>query len=447
MPARGVTGIRFQFGLAGGGVSTAFSLNSSGVPTPAVSPTWLQNLQYFFSDVHISGIQNITPTPALDGWTATPSTGLPAVKSVTEWLSCPPPGNVCPHYAHDRYFFPWLPYAVVYEQTGTNPVTCGFQPDGGGINSCYAFSPGNPTFWGWQPLFTLFGDIFTGAYNAGLTIEEFDLSNEVDLWDFPVQARLIYDNTTSTPVFSQIASLLNANFPSAVVTTSVSASSPNPGDPNGPGLYDCESVYGDSGMHQNLSELLAAVTGYDFGKTSGSLAEADGAGGMWCYNASAPNGLENICGPPQNTQAWAQCATYGMISTPVPQAAPGLLDVHTTPSCVLSSSGVCEESNSAVATAQAKTSFSDFWVLMLNHGLTGATAMFGELPNNQPGRNGVYCDSQTPFDALNSVAGYLASSLYAAAGSHTVLRPWENSVSSCYVIPANIGETSEPYQE
>jgi hypothetical protein len=283
--------------------------------------------------------------------------------------------------------------------------------------------------------------MFAGARSAGLTVEEFDLTNEVDLWNFPVQARLIYDNMTGTAVFSGIGSLLSSHgFSSNAVTVSVSNGSPNE---TGPYPSDCESLYGDSAMLQNLTELLAAVTGYDFGSTSGNVSTADGPGGMWCYNPALPsgpvNGNNQACGP-QGSSAWAQCVTYGMVSVPVPQAMPGILDIHATPSCILSAPGVCDRTNSAAATAQAGTFFSDFWTLMWYRGITGATAMFGELPNNQAAD----CDSQFPFDALNTVAGYLGSSLYTAAGSHTVLRPWENSVQSCYAIPAVIGYEPSP---
>lgn len=455
--SQGVTGIRFQFGLGGGGGSTAFYPNpQTGVLTPSVNPPWLTNLQSFFSDVHAAGIYNITPTPAMDGWTATPTQ-----VTVSRSGSCPGPTNNPNNPQDVLYFYPWLPYGTVYTETSTDPPAFAYYPDGQNQNGCYSASPSNPTFspgnqpyWGWQPVFTLFGDVFAAARAAGLTIEEFDLSNEVDLWDFPVQARIIYDNITDTAVFSSIGSLLISNgFSSAAVTTSVSAGSPNEA---GPYPSDCESLYGDSAMLLHLSELLAAVTANDFGQTSGSVSSADdgpppnGGGGMWCYNPSPPygpvNGNGQACGA-QGSSGWAQCVTYGMISTPVPQAVPSVLDIHSTPSCVLSAPGVCDRTNSTVAIAQAKTFFSDFWALMSYRQVTSATAMFGELPNNQPDD----CDSESPLDATWSVAGYLQSSLYSNAGSHTVLRPWENSVGSCvpgpgvYQIPASIGAPSGPY--
>lgn len=330
-------------------------------------------------------------------------------------------------------FFPWLPF-------GLDPNNNNW-PDGQGNNNSYSCSPTNPDFWGWSPMFNLASQLVSSAHAAGLTIEELDLQNEVDLFDFPVTGRLVYDNQNQpgTPVFSNLQSRLSAYYNPGGATVSVTNRAPLESSQYG---LDCGSIYGDSALLLNLSELLAAVSGYAFGGVAGNVMVWDG--NMACYNPSS------ICGTPQSNPNWAQCVTQGMVSTPVPQSLPTVLDIHTTPSCVSIQVGVdshgnpiydCDRNNANLATNQARTFFNDFWSLMSYRGITGDTAMFGELPNNQPSA----CDDQYPVDAQWTVAGYMPSSLYSSAGSHTVLRPWENSVAGCYQIPANIGSPSGPY--
>jgi hypothetical protein len=86
-------------------------------------------------------------------------------------------------------------------------------------------------FWGWDKLWNLVNTIAYTAHNAkpglgGLTIEELDLQNEVDLPAATVEARLIYDNTPGIPtppgILDYIGSALaNNGFSATAATVSV----------------------------------------------------------------------------------------------------------------------------------------------------------------------------------------------------------------------------------
>jgi hypothetical protein len=182
---QGVTGVRFQFGLGGGGYSTPFS-DTQGT----VSPTWVRNLGYFLADLKAKGVVNVTPTATMaDAWSGTLTS-----KTVNYPSGCGS-GNETLNY------FPWLPF-------GLNPGDHNY-PDRSLLNQAYSCSPPNPspqnggTFWGWTPFFNLFDQILSQAQTAGVTIQEFDLENEVNLMDFTVLGRLIYDNITNTNYFKR----------------------------------------------------------------------------------------------------------------------------------------------------------------------------------------------------------------------------------------------------
>jgi hypothetical protein len=307
-------------------------------------------------------------------------------------------------------FYPWLPFGFEQYKDPDTGVTS-LIPDGQSINACYTNSLPNPGFWGWTNLKNLLQSVITTATSNSLTVEELDLQNEVDLASYPVMARLIYDNTTSTPVRTFMAL-------SAPLTLSVSAA----GAPATPG--DCGSFYGDSALLLRLDEVIAATAGYAFG---GQLQTDIN------WNGSVPCSLN--------------FDLTGLVYAPAGQPISTVLDIHSTPGCYNAQSpGECDQSNASQEQGQAQTFFNDFWSLMSYRQITTYTAMFGELPNNQAG-----CDYQTQQDASTAAGGYLESTLYSNAASHTVLRPWENSVTpaplncSGYVIPANIGAPSGPY--
>jgi hypothetical protein len=59
---QGATGVRFFFGLGGGGYSTAFNTNGT------VRQAWLNNLDQFFVDLINLGYGKVTPTAVLGFW-------------------------------------------------------------------------------------------------------------------------------------------------------------------------------------------------------------------------------------------------------------------------------------------------------------------------------------------------------------------------------------------
>lgn len=85
--AQGVTGVRFQFELTGGGQSTPF--NSSGTMQGA----WETNLILFLQDLHSYGIVRVTPQPNMSGWPGD-------VYYTGAGASCSGTGLL---------YFPWLP--------------------------------------------------------------------------------------------------------------------------------------------------------------------------------------------------------------------------------------------------------------------------------------------------------------------------------------------------
>jgi hypothetical protein len=123
-----------------------------------------------------------------------------------------------------------------------------------------------------------------------LTVPEVDLQNEVDLANFTVLGRLIYDNTTMTPVFQTLGS-----------TVTVSVNTDRPPTPG----FDCGSFYGDSAHMLGSSELLAATGGAMVGLPP--YIAAQGLPDMAC-DGSVP-----YCGPydPNNYQRWFNCVRKG----------------------------------------------------------------------------------------------------------------------------------------
>jgi hypothetical protein len=90
-----VSGIRFFFGICGGGNSTPLQNCGSGNYTLVTGPTtsWTTNLQNFFLDVYNAGIRNVTPSMSHGDWIgAYGGLGLPA------WYVAPsksPAGSNC----------------------------------------------------------------------------------------------------------------------------------------------------------------------------------------------------------------------------------------------------------------------------------------------------------------------------------------------------------------
>jgi hypothetical protein len=70
--AQGVTGVRFQFGMCGGGSSTPLLHCDEGPSGVGFDGTnWLPNVNSFFADLYNAGIYNVTLTPEFSDWMGT----------------------------------------------------------------------------------------------------------------------------------------------------------------------------------------------------------------------------------------------------------------------------------------------------------------------------------------------------------------------------------------
>jgi hypothetical protein len=381
--AQGVTGVRFFFTLRGGFASTPFDASGN------LQTQWLQNFRTFLSDLHSYGIVRVTPTPVIDpGWGDPTFTPNPTINDCTGQIPL--------------MFLPWMPFG--YRTTDGVP-DCADNNNGYNIanaNTGTNPSTGEPIFWGWRPLFNLFNQIFAKMSSVGLQLGELDFENEVNLQDFTVYGRLLYDNGHSTDVIGTLRSYAaNYGFNQYAITVSV------PGDQPSIAAWHCGSLYGDSAYFMKASELLAGYAGpYSLiGLPSGFL-----------YT----NHL--VCAG----------STAGMISLPVYYRTPSVTDNHVYP-CVFSFSlGHCDPNQNTTSTATQM--YSDLWTFLQYRGLTANTAMMGET---QSGQN---CDNYTAAMATQNVNGYKASRLYANHAGSTTMRVWNNEadVSHCYVIPTII---------
>ncbi|HEY1261623.1 MAG TPA: hypothetical protein VGF34_20425 [Stellaceae bacterium] len=383
-----VTGVRFNFGLGGGYVnSTAFDAKGN------VQAYWVYNLSRFFADLKSAGISKVTPTSSLGpDW----SGKLQPVTAVYR------AGHGCPKGSKRLLFYPWLPY-------GLDPTT--HLPDGQGDNSAYACSPKNPIFWGWTPYFNLILWVASLAQSAGVTIEEFDIENEIDLWQFTAQARLLYDNTTSppTPVLERVGQILAyLGFSSGAATYSVVA-----GTPASP-VAACASVYGDSAYLMTASALAAAINGGQFGNPPYLALN----GALPCDNSQSHCGSFSRGAPDYNPN-WQACAAAGMITIPR-QPQPRIVDIHVYP-CIWDG-GACQSVN---MTGMARLMYDAVWKFLRQNRLTDNLLMIGETAAGAPTRR---CDGLPPQAARQNAQGFARSTLRASHGANTVIRPWSQLI-------------------
>jgi hypothetical protein len=373
---QGVTGIRFQFALGGGAGSTPF--NSKG----QVNAVWLVHLKSFFSDVRSAGIKNVTPTSTLNqSWSGSP--GGINLKTMTVPFQ---KGPRCTKTGTEELsFFPWLPY-------GLNPNDPTYSPADKYDNEAYYCSPKNPIFWGWTPFFNLVDGVAKAAEDESVNIEEWDVDNELDLWNFTNEAREAFDPVTNTPVLSHVGAVLASHgFKSGAATFSVTAPSPSIA------AAGCNSVYGVSAYATWGSELLAAETGGYIG----------GAGGF--PNAtSAANGNLTCSG-----------TTSGMIRIHKQPSSwkPGIFDFHVYV-CIVGASG-CDLEKNLKSTAQA--AYDGIWEFFVKNNFTHLIAMIGETDSDAPN---IACDGHTQAMAAENARAFRASDLFTDAAARSVIRPW-----------------------
>ncbi len=406
---QGVSGIRFQFAVGGGAASTPFDSKGN------VSTVWLENLQTFFFDVKSAGIENVTPTSTLNQ----PWTGSAQGISLTTMNVPYQTGSGCTEVGTETLsFFPWLPY-------GLNPNDPSYSPADKEDNQAYYCSPVNPIFWGWSPFFNLVDGIAAAARAAGVNIEEWDIENELDLWNFTVEAREIYDPVTNTPVPYNVGKILAKHgFKSGAATFSVQAPSPSIAGAT------CDSMYGVSAYATWGSELLAAETGGYIGSVGG-----------FPNSISAANG-NLTCGG----------TTAGMITIPKqpPDWKPAIFDFHVYV-CVTGENG-CDLTQDLTSTAQAAydgiSGFVEHRILadnrdqsdplVRNRFAANITAIIGETDSGAPN---LACDGHTQAMAAENANGFRMSELFTNSDAHAVIRPWAYLVTPGGQVcqPVNIG--------
>jgi len=230
-----------------------------------INQLYLNALQAFFADLHAAGISNVIVTPSFD------DPNDPKYPVAAQYYSCTPNVPVA------LTFFPLLPYGKFPGNAQGD-----LYPYPQGINQGYGCSPSNPYFLGGEYMTVPLVFISYNAQQAGVTVTEVDLTQEVNLHDFTVQARLLLDNTTSCDGTQQgngnqcdiwdsaVDAVRPFNSPTASIVLSVQSN--HPVDARTP---PCASYYGDPGQHVLLSEMLAALNVWWIGTPAG---EQSGSG-------------------------------------------------------------------------------------------------------------------------------------------------------------------------
>jgi hypothetical protein len=391
---QGVTGVRFQFALGGGYFSKPFTAKGQ------IQAAWVSKLQQFFNDLKSYGVERVSPTAALvDNWSVSNGdcigdgcislTRFPA-PTPAEQEGLRPDG--CPVWVREGFFVPWLPFGFAVEQDG------GLYPDRADGNKAYecARRPPDSLFWGWTPYLTLVDQILSAARQAGLQVADFDIQNEMNVTDFTVHGRLLYDLDIrrvpggtidkSVNVLSEVRERMRRNgFSADRVIGSVPATLSNV--PN----FTCASVYGDAASLIKLSGMIAAIGGGKIG------------------NAAETAFVNNLpCGGKEE----------GMFSMPVSWAPlPSLVDTHAH-ICVRTNSGGQDTCTPDDTTETARLYHDSLYSLLQYRGMSGAYVMFGESNSNQN------CDGFTKATAQQAMAGYRKSLLYLNKAPDVSFRPW-----------------------
>jgi hypothetical protein len=395
--SQGVIGVRLYFPLAGGNWSTAWDGNGNVTNPPQAAPCnpanlcWLANFGQLMKDLKSYGIQRVEPNIILGELWAAPGSGslAPITSGVTS--TCAPNPELV--------FLKWLPFALT-TQSG-NPPECQDNP------YAYANGSGNSYFWGWSPYFNAVQGILQQIKTAGLQIDDFEVYGEINVSDFPLEARMIWDNkhgskncstgpAQCTDVLSDLRYYFSQNgFNPGAVEYSVPVFNPTAA------AADCNSVYGaDSAMLERESALLGAIAGpYGlFGPVSG---------------ITVTNGLP--CGG--NTSMMSSLPVTYLLDQPA------ATDIHAEMCVAQSTQGPCN--TSVDGTSTSKQFFSDIWTLLSNHSLTANYVIFGETFPNQPGT--IPDGDLTQEGASQEAAGYGMSTLYTNHAANVTFRPFENN--------------------
>jgi len=280
--AQGVTGIRIFVTFCTSdskAFANCYSPYGQVAWNPNVDPgkTWIQNVGYFFQDVHNAGIQNVT---ILFGATG----GFPKSEAISAASSpagaCSTPGNCCPDTPNTIYFNEFAPFGFdasnhYYPVGGyySNP-TCGNQGyNKAPINSQY--------FLGWTNIFNVINAVLAQA-QGWVTVYEMGIQDEMNLEGWTVEDRFIYDN--SMPQSAGLAAGQTVNVLSNLQSL-MSAHGFDPGrvaygflyedtDATAP-TYNCANVYTDYARNAGMDEVTQAIIGGPIGISSSATAAHD----------------------------------------------------------------------------------------------------------------------------------------------------------------------------
>lgn len=435
---QGVESIRFMFYFCGGSYSTA--LNGCGTYNgTSLNMAWANNMATFLQDVATAGITQVTPTPqwglgydgnipyCIDGtltcgaedgnynWYRNSQES--SLNDGVVWARVPDSCSATPGATVSLFFWPSAPYGVRANNTLNDPAG----PWKQFFNNSYNCSPKNPYFAGWQHLYDVISSMLSSVHTAGLSVNEFDIANEIDIPEATVQLRLLSDNkhtdTGNGNVYDVISYYLNSyGLGTTNLTWSVSQFGASVDQ------YDCGSVYGDSARLLRLSSFISAMNG--------------GAVG-WPLGATDSNGL--TCGGTVPSDWVSQPRGYGF---------PTIADVHSYDTL---------SENDAKVFFNAVKAFLDSWGAAGGywHGnvpaLYNAQVMLGETHSNQNYSSTQSCEGNANPTALAGyeVNGYNLSGL-AYSSRTTVFRPWENFIEwsygygGCYQVPALVNPPYTP---
>lgn len=318
----------------------------------------------------------------------------------------------------------WLPYGL----TLTN-----FWPDCQGDNAGYNNAAQNTyNFWGWDKYFNLYATFLYGSLGAGLEIEEWDIINEIALTDFVVQGRLIVDTYHNTDVFGYLRWAMEQVYGPGTkgrVTYSTAGSNPmvtNQTPPWSVETFDCGSVYGDTAMIMDESEITAAVNAGLVGMPSGLTGQPLKCGGSTAGMAQSPFNYD------------ATTVTINDIHHHTCIIVPGSNPER----CYDPQTDQLALDYGAVT---SRNFYNGIWNFFTYRGFTTHKAMLGETNHTTPSLCDGY-DISMAFSNVNGFNGYGGSSsmLFQNAASNTVLRVWENVQAPCYVLPTALAPPYSP---
>lgn len=337
----------------------------------------------------------------------------------------------CPGQTRTFQFYRWLPFGLDATDPN-NPF-----PDRTAANDTYNCANANPYFWGWQPLFDLIAAVAAAAQQNQLTIADYDIDNELDVANFTVLGRLIFDNKHdrfgntggTTDVLGQIRSILapytsRVTYSTAIIRPIVAGyECPSPGSP-----------YGDSAMILAESALMGALAGP--------------AGGFGIPNGQQTHKLVCASGPagilPTLPMSYSEPTVTNVHSHVCVEQNDGT--DHTTGACCSPGMAGCLNSD---ATSTATALYNGVWSFLQRvSGRTANYVVFGETNHNQDLQPllPAACKGTTyKVNATQNVNGFVVSTLSQNDRANTVFRVWNNEIDAprCYVRP-NVPSTVNP---